>query len=572
VFPVATAGRICWVVPATTDVSVVGALSCVARSSPVCDGALAVLIRLKQILMPRFSKRMFLSAVLAATTGFANSASSAEAGGLAGITDAAVPCSVEHAFERTDSLSDGVTQAGARGDAGGGIFDFPGDGCQAGPGWLQNVLDKPLAGDSRNVAVTDCLTASVGGEIRYRYMDESNRLRPGGPGESTYDLWRITPFMELKYGDTLTGYVQAIDASIFNHELPVTAIDENRADLLQYYLDANVTEVGDGTLSVRVGRQFLQYGSQHLVSPLSWGNTYRNFEGIKLAYSSERWDIDGFWTRPVNGAAGNIFRPTEFDTPDASQTFSGVYSTYKGLPNATIDLYWLFLDENNDNPAGLDGQRHTVGGRFERKFIRTDACGNTIGIVAFEVEGALQAGHHEFFQAGVDERIWAGMCHTKLAWTMNQVVWAPTITGLFYWASGDSAPGDGENNNFSTLYPLGHAYWGIIDNLNGSNLFNYSVQASVKPMDSLTLLAAAHWFFQHETASPIFNVAGAPVAQSGTNSAIGSELDLIATWQVAKTLQVQAGYQWFWYGDAVNAGPAARDDADQFYLMTTWSF
>lgn len=522
--------------------------------------------------MPRFSKRMFLSAVLAATTGLATSASAAEPFDGSGSTAASTPGSIEHAFGQTTTSADQVRQTGAIGDATNGVFGTLGDGYETGQGWLQSVLDKPLLADYRNVQVADCLTGSVGGEIRYRYIDEDNRLRPGGPGASTYDQWRITPWMQLNYNDAITAYVQAIDASTFSEDLPITPIDENRSDLLQYYIDASLTNIGDGNLSVRVGRQFLQYGSQHLVSPLGWGNTYRNFEGIKLAYTSDTWDIDGFWTRPVNGAAGNTFRPTKFDTPDASRTFSGVYSTYKGFPNAKFDMYWLFLDENNDNPARLDGQRHTIGGRLDRKIVLTDCCGNTTGTIGFEAEGAIQAGHHEYFQAGVNESIWAAMFHSKLSYTANNEPWTPTIAGVFYWASGDSTPGDGENNNFSTLYPLGHAYWGIIDNLNGSNLFDYSVQSTVKPTDKLTLVTATHWFFQDETASPIFNVAGAPVAQSGTDAGIGTEIDLIATYQLAKTLQVEAGFQWFWYGDAVNNGPSARGDADQFYLMTTWTF
>ncbi|MDA1018240.1 MAG: alginate export family protein [Planctomycetota bacterium] len=121
--------------------------------------------------------------------------------------------------------------------------------------------DEPLLGFLKGQPLADCWTYSVGGQLRFRYMDENNRLRPGGPGRSTYNLWRFTPHLEFKRGDDFTGYVQAIDASIFNHELPITGIDENRSDLLQYYADFKVAD-GDGKLRFRVGRQFLKYGSQ----------------------------------------------------------------------------------------------------------------------------------------------------------------------------------------------------------------------------------------------------------------------------------------------------------------------
>ena len=526
--------------------------------------------------MPRFSKQLFVAAFLAAATGVTGSVRADEPQQTPQ-SDAAVQATVEtvnNVFAQPASFTSRMAESGACGAGACGAAGCQGD---TGASWLQGALDKPLLSDFRDMQIGDCLTASVGGELRHRYMDESNRLRPGGPGDSTYDLWRITPFMELKYGDAITGYVQAIDASIFDEDLPVTGIDENRSDLLQYYLDAQLAEVGEGKLRGRIGRQFLKYGSQHLVSPLGWSNTFRNFEGVKLYYSSENWDIDGFWTRPVNAAAGNIFRPTSSDSPDASRTFSGVYSTYKGLQNATLDLYWLYLDENEDKGNRIDGQRHTFGGRYNRTDVMKDACGNVVGTLALEVEGAFQVGDSETFLGAGDEDIEAGMFHTALGYTFNQAPWTPTVKGVFYWASGDDNPGDGENNNFNTLFPLGHAYWGIIDNLNGSNLLDYSLQASVKPMDKLTVLAALHWFEKDESATPIFNVAGAPFpggATSTSSNDIGTELDLIATYAVSKQLTVQAGYSWFWYGDAVStaAAPLPRDDAEQFYIMTTLGF
>lgn len=101
----------------------------------------------------------------------------------------------------------------------------PEDSCSEEVWWAAVVGDEPLLGDHRHISVGDCLTATVGGSIRYRFMNEADRLRPGGPGRSTYDLWRITPYAELKYGDSITGYILAIDASIFNEELPVTGIE-----------------------------------------------------------------------------------------------------------------------------------------------------------------------------------------------------------------------------------------------------------------------------------------------------------------------------------------------------------
>tara|TARA_R110002072_G_scaffold155657_2_gene306049 strand:+ start:84039 stop:85817 length:1779 start_codon:yes stop_codon:yes gene_type:complete len=434
--------------------------------------------------------------------------------------------------------------------------------------------DEPLLGSLKNMQIGCDWTLSVAGELRYRYMDEEGRLRPGGAARTTYDLWRFTPSIELKQGDAFTAFVQAIDASIFNEELPITGIDENRSDLLQFYADFKIAEGEDGTLRGRVGRQFLQYGSQHLVSPLGWSNTFRNFEGVKLYYTSDDWNIDAFATRPVNGAAGNIFRPTSADHPDASRFFSGVYTTWKGTENQTLDLYWLWSNEDNDNGAVIDGDRHTIGARWEGKQAIKE-CDKVVGTWNWELEGAYQFGE-ESFRGGIDEDIEAGFVSSVLGYTWNDVAWTPSLKGVFWYGTGDDNPGDGTNNTVSTLFPLGHAHWGIIDNFNGSNLLDYSLQGSVKPTSKLTVVSALHWFDKAEASDTIYNVAGAalPVGAPGSTSKdLGTELDIVATYQATTNLQLQAGYSWFWYGDAVTQDPALnRQDADFFYFMSTLKF
>ncbi|MDA1016600.1 MAG: alginate export family protein, partial [Planctomycetota bacterium] len=273
-------------------------------------------------------------------------------------------------------------------------------------------------------------------------------------------------------------------------------------------------------------------------------------------------------------AAGNIFRPEQADHPDQSRWFSGVYSTYKGVQNQTIDFYWLWLKEDEDHVAQIDGNRHTIGARWEGKQPVKECC-EVVGTWLWELEGAYQFGD-ETFRGGVNADIQAGFVSGVMGYTFNNVPWTPTIKSVVWYGSGDDNPGDGTNNTVNTLFPLGHAYWGIADNLNGQNLLDYSIQTALKPAKKLSLAGQLHWFFKAEATDPIFNVAGAPFpnpAAPGTGSKnIGSELDLIATYQANKNLQLQAGYSWFWYGNAVTQDVISRGDASQFYFMATLDF
>ncbi len=438
-------------------------------------------------------------------------------------------------------------------------------------GWLSS--DEPLLKDLRGKTLFGDVKYSVGGELRYRYIDERNRLRPQGTqARDTYQQWRFTPFIEVG-NDWIKGYVQAIDASTFGEDLPILPIDENRWDLLQYYIDAKLLELDGGDVRGQLGRLFLKYGDQHFISPLGWANTYRNFEGAKLYYSGDDWSIDGFVVRPNNGAAApSVFRPQSFDQPDQSVVFSGIYATYKKAPNGTVDLYWLWNKEDQPFLNRQDGNRHTIGARYAGS-TPVKNCETTVRTYMWDLNGGWQFGTDDF-GAGLDQDVNAGFLSAISGVTFNELPWSPGITGLFWWGSGDDNPNDNNINTLYTLYPFGHNYWGLIDNFNGANLLDYSVQVSVKPAEKVTLAAQMHWFDKANENDFIYNIAGAPLGNTTTGDRhIGNELDLLATYQVNKNLQFQAGYFWFWYGDAVdNQAALARDDAHQFYFMTTWGF
>jgi len=433
--------------------------------------------------------------------------------------------------------------------------------------------DKPLLHSLRN-RETDVwgLKTSVGGELRYRTMDERNRLRPlGNLRRDTYSLWRFTPFAEIG-NDRFRAYVQAIDAASFNEDIPPAPIDENRSDLLQYYLDLGLFDVDGKPLRVRYGRQFLQYGSQHLVSPLGWANTFRNFEGTRAYYDNGTWSVDGFAVQPVNGAGGAIVHPRSNDIPDQSVWFSGVYSSYKKAPFGVFDAYWLWLNEDEPKRILHDGRRHTIGLRYAGKHAVKDECDDLRHTLFWDIDGGWQFGEDTFQNGGAGQDVFAGFVAAEAGLTLNRIPWQPTVKGLFWYGSGDGDPNDGKINTLTTLYPFGHFYWGLIDNFNGANLLDYSVQFSVKPTKKLSWLVAWHWFDKANRDDHIYNIVGAPLGPLGTDRNIGHELDLLATYAVSPNLSVQLGYFWFWYGDAVNNTALDRRDAQQFYVMATWGF
>ena len=69
----------------------------------------------------------------------------------------------------------------------------------------------------------------------------------------------------------------------------------------------------------------------------------------------------------------------------------------------------------------------------------------------------------------------------------------------------------------------------------------------------------------------IYNIASTALPGSGQSS-IGNKLDLVGTYTYSKSFNIQLGYFWFFFGDAVDEGSLARSDAEPFYLQATYSF
>ncbi|WP_459557015.1 alginate export family protein [Lacunimicrobium album] len=450
------------------------------------------------------------------------------------------------------------------------------DDCETGLDWFNAISsDEPFLSCLKDMQIGETgLTASAGGAYRFRYLDEDNRLRPGGPGRSSYTQHRFTPYLDLAYEDLVKGHLEIIDASTFHNDLPELPIDTNRWDILQAYIDVKIFQNDSGTLRGRYGRQTLLYGDQHIISPLGWANTYRNFEGGKLYWSGENWDIDGFVVRPVNGAARNVvYRPESFDSPDQSHLFSGIYATYKSLGLSKMDLFFLIDNEQEDQANRPDGELYTLGTRIYGKRAIKDGGEAPVRTWAWDTFAAYQCGSSDFL-TGLDQNVGALGLNLMVSHTWNQATWSPTVGGLIWYGSGDPDPNDGQINTYNTLYPLGHAYWGILDNFNGSNLVDFAFISKVSPSKKLDLNAVFHYFRKAHSEDYIYNIGGAPFGAAGTPyDHIGNELDLIATYKLNANWTAEFGYSWFWYGDAVQKQPAInRSDASQLYFLTEVKF
>jgi len=400
--------------------------------------------------------------------------------------------------------------------------------------------------------VGDLVTFDIGGQYRTRFQSENNMRKLGLTGvDDTFLLHRTRIYANVRVGDRVRFFGEYLDAVSEFEDVAPRPIEENRSDINNLFVDYMLYDDGSGQLWGRVGRQELLYGAQRLISPLDWANTRRTFEGAKLFWQGEKWNIDGFWTRPV------IVDTKNFDAPDHQQEFYGMWGTYKGREKETLDLFWLGnTNYESPFPAGRSLKFQTVGGRWI----------SDQGPLKVELQGAYQFGDFGAVSHS------AGMYTLGVGHQFESLPWKPTLWGYYDWASGDSTIG----NAFTELFPLGHKYLGFMDFFSRRNIQDANMQLTADPAERLRLLAWWHVFWLADSDDVPYNVNGRPFTTTpGGDSYLGQELDFLARIKLTPRMALLLGYSHFFTGDWYRTNPTAglfTGDADFYYTQLHVNF
>lgn len=406
-------------------------------------------------------------------------------------------------------------------------------------------------GDSLKRREVGCMILDVGGEYRLRHHNEHILAR-----HSDFLLQRTRLYANLEVRPWLRFYGEAIDATSAWEDVgyPPSPIEENRFDALNLFGDVRIFDSCRRDIWLRGGRQELLYGSQRLVSPLDWSNTRRTFDGFKLFHQGPKWNIDAFWTRPV-GLGQHVPNDHNFDNPDVSQDFIGVWFTRKGMKNHKLDFYYLRLAEW-DAPAAAPVDTFnfdTFGARWEGKH------GNWL----WEVEGGYQAGTFG------PERHSAGFYTLGGGRKFPCLPWSPALWVYYDWASGDRDPADGVDNTFRQLFPLGHKYLGFMDFVGRQNIEDWNARLTVSPHKKVDLVFWYHVFNLQQPTDALYNAGGIPIRHDPTGAAgrdVGQELDFLVKFKLRPRSDLICGYSHLWAGDFLRATtPAGTRLGEDFY-------
>jgi hypothetical protein len=421
------------------------------------------------------------------------------------------------------------------------------------PGTYKEDFFDPI----KNIHLDEDWRLTLGGEFRFQMHSETNKgFGVNARTQDTFTLYRYMLHADLKYKDVFRLFAQGIAAFDEDRDLAPRGIDENRWDVQQLFFDLRICGA-DCPVTLRIGRQELQYGKQYFVSPLDWANTRRRFDAVKLFAHGEQWDVDFFFAKPV------VVQRKQRDRFNEDYDLYGVYTTYKGIPRHGIEGF-AFLQRNTadqPNPNGNAGDqtRFTLGGRF---------WGKTAG---FDYE-ALLAGQWGKW-AGDTIQAWA--CSLTAGYTFADVPWKPRIGAGFDLATGDDNPGDGNVGTFDQVFPLGHAYMGYLDLFARQNITAARLDLTAWPVAKKVKTAIAwHAFWLHDDHDALYNVGGGPGRRDATGHSgkeVGHELDLTVLWKVDARSVVLLGYSHLWDGDFI-ANTGVSEDPDLFYVQYKLKF
>ena len=321
-------------------------------------------------------------------------------------------------------------------------------------------------------------------------------------------------------------------------------------------------------VSLKLGRQDFILCEQRIVGPLGWNNVQRQWDAAKVRWQTPWFSADA-WSSMLVMPDDNAF-----NKPNNKEIFSGLQLSTKEIPKTWTEFYFL---ARNVGRGANDASRGTVPPPFRAPdaqdiytvgaYLKNST--NDWVNVDFGAQLYYQFGDFADVREGGgngprrEHEAWAAIGSAGYTWKESS--FAPRLGVEYSYASGDNDPTDNRHNTFVQLYPTGHLFYGFADFASLQNLHNFRLRSSILATPRLRLAAEGHFKWLDSANDNFYNVAGLPrggittqaAAAQGTGyginpnagSFVGTELDLIATWQANKYLVLEAAYCRFFRGD-----------------------
>jgi hypothetical protein len=316
-------------------------------------------------------------------------------------------------------------------------------------------------------------------------------------------------------------------------------------DLRQAYIRLGAP---NSLVRLTVGRQLLSYGAQRLIGPLDWTNTSRAWDAVKVEIGTSDLKVDLFASSVV------VIDPTRgINHHRDGFNIHGAYGSMKKIvPKSTIEPYALWKSGGVSVWTGgvrFASLQPVQGFDYQAEFARQGGRVSTLVHTA-------QAGY------GI------------LGFLIAPSHWSPHVSGEYSYASGDPHTDAASHRTFDQLLPTNHLFYGVTDPLGWQNMRMARFGGDVKPRKQIRLFADYRWLWLDQASDALYDVTGKAAVKpkaGNTARAVGTELDLSATWAISRQWKLGAGIGHLFAGDFLKQN--SKGSGQTFpYLTALYSF
>jgi Alginate export len=385
---------------------------------------------------------------------------------------------------------------------------------------------------------------SFGVWVRERSEYLNNPGWGSGPVGNPYLMQRYYGHLDLHLGDRFRFFGELGSSIEDGRNGGPHGFDEERLYVHQGFFDIGLVRSGKNKVTLRAGRQEMEYGSHYLVAARDGRNIRRSFDGARLTSLVGKWTVDIFAVRPRLDNRGYFDDP-----PDHTTSFWGVYAVrpFTLLLGGNIDLYYL----------GLDDKRVLIDGRGTGQD-RTE----TVGARIWGFKGRWDYNDEYTFQWGTfesdDIRAWAAT--TEIGYRVDSALFSPRFGIRENAFSGDQNPHGRTAGTFNALYQTG-PYFSYAELFGNRNLVVLQPSVALRLTRKITLTPNVGTFWRESTADGLYTSSGALVltGQKSKAAYVGTQAAAQLHWTINRHVTAFSEYLHFFDGQFVRQSTPGRN-------------
>lgn len=386
----------------------------------------------------------------------------------------------------------------------------------------------------------------IGAELRFRGETRSgNGVNP--KSVDSFALSRLRLNLGLRPAKHVDVVVQAQDARVAGLDPGGNPLRFHNLGFRQLYVALGHES---GPVTLRAGRQELDYFEGRLIGARGWSNTTPVWDGGKLILRRGEDSVDVFAVSHATVREGPDFPTT------GTAVAGAVGSIRSWVGGLRIEPFVLLTRQPVNAGSKVGGRLRTMGSRFSGMLDKS-----------WDYEFILmgQGGH----VGGLDKRAWSAT--TGLGKTFERLPARPRLGFEWSHGSGDANPLDRTNSTFEPFFISRHRHYGEQDLVALRNLQYLNGGVRIRPREGLEIEVE---YISHRLASRndgLYAASNALQAQApeggASTGSVGSELDAVLRYRPAERFQLVVGVFRFFAGPFVERHVPGGES--QTYLYTS---